>query len=132
VRILLVEDDYASRRLMQKYLDPYGEVDVAVDGLEAVNAFRIAINDLEPYDLVFMDIMLPEMDGQEALKHIREIEKEKNDKEKENVKVIMATALGDPGNVVKAYNEGGADSYLVKPVERDRMLEEMRKLGFRV
>lgn len=132
MRMLLVEDDFASRRLMQKYLAGYGDVDVVVDGTEAVDANRLALAEDKPYDLIFMDIMLPEMDGQEALKHIRQQERDRGIDSKSASKVIMTTALGDPRNVVKAYNEGEADSYLVKPIEKAKLVEEMRKLGFSI
>jgi len=128
--MLLVEDDYASRRLMQKYLSGYGDLDAVVDGKEAVDAYRLAMQESSPYELIFMDIMLPEMDGQEALKEIRELEKENKISKKLMVKVIMTTALGDPRNVVKAYNEGAADSYLVKPIDKTKLVEEIKKLGF--
>lgn len=132
MRMLLVEDDYASRRLMQKFLSPSGDLDVAVDGSEAVDAFRLALEEKNPYDLVFMDIMLPSMDGQEALMNIRTIEGSYGISESERVKVIMTTSLGDPGNIVRAYSEGAADAYLVKPIEKKALTEEMRKLGFKV
>ncbi|MCA1987263.1 MAG: response regulator, partial [Desulfovibrio sp.] len=66
MRVLIVEDDFTSRKLMQTILSPYGDCDVAVNGREAVEAFQNALNSAKPYDLVCMDIMMPEMDGQEA------------------------------------------------------------------
>ena len=77
MRVLVVEDDFTSRKILQKILGPYGEVDIAVNGLEAVEAFTQSLNDAKPYDLVCMDIMMPEMDGQTALKRIRALEKER-------------------------------------------------------
>jgi two-component system chemotaxis response regulator CheY len=71
MRILIVEDDFGSRRLMQKLVSDYGQCDVVVDGEEAVEAFRLAWEENSPYDVIFLDIMLPKMDGQEALRRIR-------------------------------------------------------------
>ena len=71
MKILVVEDDFGSRRMMQKLLEPYGDVDVVVDGEEAVEAFKMAWEESTPYDMIFMDIMMPKMDGHEALKRIR-------------------------------------------------------------
>ena len=129
MRVLLVEDDYTGRRIMQKYLSPLGDVDIVVTGKEAVEAFRLAWEEDNPYDVVLMDIMMPEMDGQESLQHIRNIEKEMGVKPVDGVKVIMTTALGDPKNVVQAFNDGGADSYLVKPITRENLIQEFVKLG---
>jgi two-component system, chemotaxis family, chemotaxis protein CheY len=63
MRCLIVEDDFVGRKLMQKYLSDYGECDVAVDGEEAVEAFRQAVENETPYDLICLDIMMPNMNG---------------------------------------------------------------------
>ncbi|HOX47545.1 MAG TPA: response regulator [Spirochaetia bacterium] len=130
MKILVVEDDFGSRRMMQKLLAPYGDVDVVVDGEEAVQAFRVAWDEYKPYDLVFMDIMMPKMDGHEALKRIRELERELGVKPAEEAKIVMTSVLEDPRNVIEAYYQGGATSYLVKPIDRERLREEIAKLGF--
>jgi two-component system chemotaxis response regulator CheY len=128
MRVLIVEDDFTSRKLLQKILSPYGEADIAVNGQEAVEAFEDALKENNPYDLVCMDIMMPEMDGQEALKKIREIEKSNGVSSTEEVKVIMTTALDDPKNVVEAYYKGGATSYVPKPIDRQLFLQLLRNL----
>jgi two-component system chemotaxis response regulator CheY len=131
MRILIVEDDFGSRRLMQKLVSDYGQCDVVVDGEEAVEAFRLAWEENSPYDVIFLDIMLPKMDGQEALRRIREIEQSIGVHASDEVKIIMTTVLEDPKNVIEAYNKGGATSYLVKPVERNKVIEELDRLGLR-
>jgi two-component system chemotaxis response regulator CheY len=130
--MLLVEDDYASRLMMNKYVESLGPIDVAHDGTTALDYFGKALQEGQPYGLVLLDIMLPEMDGQDVLKQMRTVEKEYGIKPVNRVKVIMTTALGDPKNVVKAFNEGKADSYLVKPIEKRKLLDEIEKLGFQV
>lgn len=130
MKVLIAEDDFISRRMLKDILAPYGDCDIVVDGDEAVQAFKLALSDNSPYDLVLMDIMMPNMDGQEALKQIREIEKDAGIWGSKEVKVIMVTALGDPKNVIEALNKGGATSYIVKPIEKKRLLDEVRKLGF--
>lgn len=129
MRALIVEDDFTSRKLLQKILAPHAECDIAVNGQEAVQAFRMALAEGRPYDLVTMDIMMPEMDGQQALKHIRQIEKEKGLRGAEEVKVVMTTALDDPKNVVEAYYKGGATSYIPKPIDKHMFLHLLRNLG---
>jgi len=129
MRILIVEDDLSSRRVLQKFLTEYGECDIASDGAEAVNAFMQSWLDSRPYSLICMDIMMPNMDGQEALKKIREIEKEMEVSGTKEVKVIITTALDDPANVFKAFHKGGATSYIVKPIGKQRLNDELCKLG---
>ncbi len=129
MRVLIVEDDFISRNLLQKILSPYGECDIAVDGKEAIEAYKLSRVKNKPYDLICMDIMMPNIDGHEALMRIREMEKEMGIRETAEVKVIMTTALDDPKTVVRAFYRGGAASYIVKPISRQRLLQEMRKLG---
>jgi len=130
MRQLIVEDDFGSRRMMQKLLSVYGDVDVVVDGAEAIEAFRIAWDESRPYDVLFMDIMMPKMDGHEAVKAIRELERAMGVNSADEAKIIMTTVLEDPRNVIEAYYEGGATSYLVKPIDREKLREEMLRLGF--
>ncbi len=129
MRVLVVEDDFTSRKVLQKILSPFGEVDIAVNGLEAVEAFESALGDKRPYDLICMDIMMPEMDGQEALKKIRAVEKSQNIRPSDEVKVIMTTALDDPKHVVEAYYKGGAPSYVPKPIDKHMLLHLLKNLS---
>ncbi|NMC47870.1 MAG: response regulator [Desulfovibrio sp.] len=129
MRVLVVEDDFTSRKVLQKILSPFGEVDIAVNGLEAVEAFESSLNEKKPYDLICMDIMMPEMDGQEALKRIRTVEKAHSIRPADEVKVIMTTALDDPKNVVEAYYKGGATSYVPKPIDKHMLLHLLKNLG---
>ena len=128
MKYLIVEDDFAARRLLKRYLSDYGDCDIAVDGHEAVEAFRQAMDEKEPYDLICLDIMMPNMDGREALRAIRQIEHEHGTDGLDGVKVIMTTALGDSNNVIGSFREG-CEAYMVKPVEKDKLLEEMESLG---
>jgi two-component system, chemotaxis family, chemotaxis protein CheY len=131
MKLLVVEDDFGSRRMMQKLLEPYGSVDVVVDGEEAVDAFKLAWEESAPYDIVFMDIMMPKMDGHEALKRLRELERDMGVGPADEAKVIMTSVLDDPKNVIEAYYGGSATSYMIKPIDRDKLDEELERLGAR-
>lgn len=128
MRILIVEDDPIAQKLMFKYLSGYGDCDIAVDGEEAVRAFRLAQTDHSGYDLILMDIMMPKVNGRQALLQIREMEKNAGVIGSSEVKVIMTTALADPRTVVDSFYRSGATSYLVKPVEKEKLLSELRNL----
>jgi two-component system chemotaxis response regulator CheY len=77
-----------------------------------------------------MDIMLPKLDGQSVLRKIRESERTCGVKPVEAAKVVMTTALSDPKNIIRAFNEGGADSYLLKPIDKRKLIDELQKIGF--
>jgi len=129
MRILIVEDEFTSRKLLTALLADYGQCDTASDGVECVDSFRRALDAGEPYDLICMDIMMPNKDGHQALKEIRVIEHELGVKPSDEAKVIMVTALNDPKTVVKAYYKGGAAAYLPKPIEVESLQAILRDLA---
>ena len=128
MKILIAEDDFASRKFMSRFLSKYGECDVTVDGTEAVEAFLMALDSDESYDLVCLDIMMPELDGYQVLKTIRDIEKERNSPEEKASKVIMTTALNEGRNVTKAF-ELGCVAYAGKPIDQEKFENVLRKLA---
>ncbi len=93
-----------------------------------MEAFALAFEDGEPYDLVCLDIMMPVMDGYQALKEIRDVEKKMNIPEEKAVKVIMTTALNDERNVKMAF-ELGCSVYSGKPINQERFEKALIKLG---
>ena len=127
MKILIAEDDFASRKFMLRFLSKYGECDVTVDGLEAVDAFTMALDADDGYDLVCLDIMMPELDGYQALKQMRDYEKEKGISEEQGAKIIMTTALNEGRNVTKAFDLGCV-AYAGKPIDQDKFENVLRKL----
>lgn len=128
MKILLAEDDFATRKFMDKYLSRYGECDVTVDGEEAVDAFMMAMEDGAPYDLICLDVMMPVLDGYQVLKAIRDIETEKGIEKENRVKIIMTTALNEEKNVKKAF-ELGCEAYSGKPIDVEKFEQVLGKLG---
>ena len=95
MKILIVEDDFVCRKVLQKMLATYGEVEIAVDGNEALEAFRLAQENGETYDLICLDVMMPEMDGHEVLAQIRKTEEVAGVGGLDRVKIMMTTALAN-------------------------------------
>lgn len=129
MKTLIVEDDFTSRLIIQKFMEPYGECHQAVSGKEAMQAYKLACEENKPYDLICLDIMIPELDGQQVLQSIRRIEAESGVPLGQGVKIIMITALGDKDNVLDAFRET-CDAYLVKPVERSKLLGLLHTFKF--
>lgn len=128
MRILIVEDDATSRLLLSKMLEPHGRPDLAANGKDAVTAFRTAHEGKQGYDLVCLDIMMPEMDGQAALKAMRAIEEQAHCPPSKAAKIVMTTALRDIENVTAAYREL-CDGYLVKPIMREKLAALLKELN---
>ena len=129
MRILIAEDDMVSRKFLLKFLSQYGECDLTVDGLEALDAFFLFFKENKPYDLICLDIMMPKVDGVKALKTIRQLEKERKISQAMRAKVIMVTALGETNYVQQSF-EIGCDAYASKPIDLEKLVKVLEKLGF--
>lgn len=127
MRILIAEDDLASRKFLDKFLSKYGQCDLVVDGLETIEAYMAAANEGKPYDLICLDIMMPKLDGIKALKAIRDLEKQKGIAEKDRAKIIMTTALENSEYVRQSF-EYGSEAYASKPIDMDKFIEVMERL----
>ena len=126
LRILLAEDDFACRLLLQTFLSRYGECHVAVNGREAVEVFRISVEQEQPYDMICMDIMMPEMDGREAVRRIRAIEEDHGTRSTSGVKIIMTTTVEDVKEVILCFQEL-CDAYLMKPIDLAELVGQMKR-----
>jgi len=127
MKILIVEDDAGSRLLMKELLKDYGQLHTAANGQEAVEAVRSALQAEEPYDLICLDVMMPEMDGQQALREIRSLEEARGIFSSDGSKIIMTTVLADMKNISTAYMNL-CDAYLAKPINKSALLEQLRSL----
>lgn len=127
VNVLILEDDSVSRVALQKLLSSYGECHVAARGQEAVDAFEMALNAGQSYDLVCLDILMPGLYGHGVLKAMRAAETAKGIFSGHGTKIIMTTALDDVKNVMTAYSEL-CDGYLSKPITRKSLAGILQEL----
>jgi len=123
MKTLIVDDDIFNCKLLQSILKDYGECAIAMSGISALQLFEETLKKQEPYDLVCLDIMMPEKDGYETLREMRALEQKQDPPLNKRSRIIMVTALEEQENKTKAFYEN-CDGYLVKPVER-KLLEEM-------
>jgi len=128
LKILIVDDEFLNRRVLRELFAEFGECDIAVNGQEAIDSFVLAHQSKKPYDLICMDIKMPVVDGLKALQVIRQTEKEMKIPPSLAVKVLMTTAVDDPHTVIEAFYECDATSYLIKPVNRPKLVKELRQL----
>ncbi len=129
IKTLIVDDDVIFQLILKKILSSYGECNIAINGKEAIQAFSLAWQENKPYNLICMDIMMPELDGHQSLRQIRKIEELLEVDECQKVKVIMITALCNPKNIKKAYYNGDVSSYLTKPIKKQKLIKNLQNMG---
>jgi two-component system chemotaxis response regulator CheY len=118
-----------AREGLKFFLADHAEIEVAVNGREAVDQFQLALSQQKPFDLVLLDIIMPEMDGQQALKLIRFAEQHDLTPDRKKAVIIMTTALNSPENMEEALWEGDCTDYLVKPIVRADLMAMLRRYG---
>lgn len=126
MKILVVDDELVSRKKLQKILSNLGECGAVGGGKVAVAAFEKALREGDPFDLVTLDIVMPEMDGTEALLELRELEKEAGVPEEEKTVIIMVTSHWDKNNIVTSIS-AGCNDYIVKPFDKKIIFEKLEK-----
>ena len=128
MRILIAEDDRMSRTFLSRFLSEYGDVDVATDGMEALDLLMDAARKNMNYDLLCLDIMMPKVSGIQVLKVVRTMEKQHGVPQEDHLPVIMMTALTDMDYGDQAFDLG-CDAYASKPLELGKVEGLMRDLG---
>ena len=131
MRILVVDDDGPNRKLLTDIASKMGDCEGAEGGQEALSAFKKAWEDWRPFNLIFLDVLMPDLDGREVLLKIREIEKEKKVSEQHQVRVIMVTGVSEEETVMDCLRNG-CDEFIVKPIDILLVLEKMKKLGMMI
>lgn len=129
-RILVVDDDFTSRKVLSRHLESYGMIDAAVCGTEAIEGVQKALEAGEPYNLICLDILMPGLDGQVVLQAIRDLETRNGIAPGKGAKIVMTTCLDDAKNIMQAFRNQ-CEAYLVKPITKEALAKEIEALGFR-
>jgi two-component system, chemotaxis family, chemotaxis protein CheY len=129
MKCLVIDDDGFSRGFVAAMLNEVADCDQAASGSEAVEKFSTALDGGDPYDLLLLDIMMPDMNGHETAKAIRAIEKKQHLDFGKRVNIIMLTALNTPQSAMESFCSAQSAAYLVKPVSKDNLISVISKLG---
>jgi two-component system chemotaxis response regulator CheY len=128
LKCLVVDDDELGRGLIDHYLKDVADCEMAENGMLAVEMFRKAFATGKKYDLIILDLLMPEMDGHTAAKEIRQIEKAGGLSIDEGIHIIVITSLHTPHDVIQAYLSTNSAAHLVKPVRPEKLLKILNKL----
>ena len=129
MRVLIIDDDAVSRGYLERILSGKASAVAVHCGQEGLKAFEAALWNGQPFDAVLMDICMPGMDGHQTLENIRNLERQYGRAASSQASVFVISALDDSRNVNRAFFQGGAVSYLVKPVTPASLLAELGKFG---
>ena len=124
-RFLVVDDIDTGRKVLAAMMSRFGRVDVAGSAAEALEKLGAADEEGDAYDLLLLDIMMPEMDGIQLLCRVREQERRTG---KPPAKAVMTTAL-DEREHIEAALEAGASGYLLKPLSIGKVTSQLQKLN---
>lgn len=129
MRVLVVDDDLASRHVLASHLAGMAQCVLCASGAEAVAAVKDALAAGTPFDVVFLDIIMPHMDGHETLACIRQAEEAEGVAPENQVRAVMVTSMDDETNTMAALFDGQVAAYLVKPPNRSELLNKLITLG---
>ncbi len=125
---LIIDDDIESCQLLEKRLEKYGISTFAANGESAYGLFLEAHQKAKPFDVIFLDIVMPKIDGHKVLVNIREWEKSNLEPEMAT-KIVMVSAMKDTKNIFASVKEG-CDNYMTKPIRKQGVIDVMQKLGY--
>jgi CheY-like chemotaxis protein len=126
LRVLLCDDNVINQKVALRLLQQMGyKADLAANGIEALEAL-----DRQPYDLIFMDVMMPEMDGLDAARHIRERQRQRSQYPhfKSPLVIVAMTANAMQGDREKCL-DAGMDDYIAKPVRPEEVRAIIERWG---
>lgn len=127
--ILIVDDSASIREAFTAILSPLARCRTAVNGREAVDVVKECRSRGERFDLILMDIIMPEKDGLAAVKEIREFETAMGLTGKDATTIIIVTTISNPSRILLAQYECGADAYITKPFTEKTVLQTLSNNG---
>ncbi len=127
MKILIADDDASSLSKMTAILEELGPCTAVEGGSEAVKAFGDALSHAEPFDLVTLDIDMPDLDGIKVLQKIRMMEEEEKVSKSNRTRIIMVSGKSDKTSLIDCL-KAGCDSFIVKPFNITTLIEKMEAI----
>jgi HD-like signal output (HDOD) protein len=131
MKVLIVDDQLVSRKKVQKIFEGFCSADAVDSGRAALDACRKSWEENAPYQLITLDISMPDMNGMEVLQTIREKEAERGISKEQQVKILMISSTSDKDTVITCI-QAGCDDYLVKPLNKEAISAKLEKFGMLV
>jgi two-component system chemotaxis response regulator CheY len=128
MRALIIEDDPTAQLVLKSILCNFADVTECTNGIEGLQAFYTALKGNTGFDLVCLDIGLPDVQGNDLLRLFRQAEVEKSTKQ--SVVLVMSACKED--RVIQEMLTLGANAYVLKPVNRVNLIVQLRGLGLTV
>jgi putative nucleotidyltransferase with HDIG domain len=130
MRILIVDDEMVSRTKLELIMEYFGDCKTVNQGDDALAAFHEAHRDDDPFNLIMLDINLPDMDGIKVLSTIRNTEKELNIDQSRKAKILMTSSYRNKDRIVASV-QSGCDDYIGKPFDLNLIRTKLGKLGIK-
>ena len=126
-KILIAEDEYISQKKLRGILEKVGHCDLVADGVSAIEAFKAQLCQGEPYDLVTLDIQMPNLNGHVVAQEIRSLEEEVN--LGKNALVLVISQMDNVDDITTAFFEDGVDGFIGKPFSSEKIYHELAARG---
>ena len=127
MNVLIVEDEFVSSYLLSELLSPFGRCTVVTNGREALDILKNAYESNRRFDLVCLDIHMPEVSGQQVLAEIEKMENHCKSEGAPSTKVFMTTTQRDAQSIIDAFASGCCQAYLTKPIDRVKLVYHLRQ-----
>ncbi|MCP3898351.1 MAG: HDOD domain-containing protein, partial [Desulfobacteraceae bacterium] len=131
MKILIIDDDFISRKILNAKLNKLGECTSVDGGKEAISLYNKSLKEKEPFNLLVLDISMPHVNGLEVLKTIRGKERKQKIPKTKRVKIIMVTSRMNK-LTIKSCIKNGCNGYITKPVNSFLLFQNIKKLGFEI
>jgi two-component system, chemotaxis family, chemotaxis protein CheY len=127
MKILVVDDEIVSRKKMMRITTDFGSCEGVQNGKAALSVIKTSLEEWQLYDLITLDVSMPDISGVEVLNTIRKMEEAKGLDEEEQAKILMVSSISDM-KTVKACM-GKCNGYMIKPFNKELVVDKLKKIG---